>query len=463
MPQPTRQRLNTMVAQQAQASVVDLDRFTVRQHPSGDRYVVTARSASAASPAVSGGGATPRSVASTPGRRPPAAYSRHPTRRCAADPRQSSYGREQLDEQYLQYYSTWRHIATSKTEREADALVLSAIQRSPMRRFLEEGDRDGSRSKRLAQALESLDRPQQAVPKPLTLQDKRRKQLERMKQTWKLVDETASRNNNLSLEAFLTEPSVSPAPHGSGNLSAKGCSGNNTWMATSQSSPCQLHSSVSGGQAHLRHVIPGGTGARASQTRSPGPGGWEPGSPPGGKYSREATGTAGRLAEEARTALASLGIQRPPSTARSNGAHAVSHSSSSCRRRSALGASLEQGSIAAHEADASLECAPFSSQAHGVHSCAANSITASCDLEGGENTFTNRQGGGRTTQPPPALVLAEVDSGYETPVRDVRDGDGVQVTAECKASPVDSEDGAWDAELDDLLKWTDNLSPVAEV
>jgi len=449
MPQLTRSRLNTVVRQQAppaaasqSAPGIDLDRFAVRRHPAGDRYIVTARSASAASPAPSGPAATtPRSVASTPGRRPAAVYSQRK--------------RAELDEQYLQYYSTWRHIATSKTEKEADDLILSAIQRSPMRRFLEEGEKEGKRGEHLAEALERLHRQPQTVPKPVTLQDKRRKQLERMKQTWKLVDETASRNNSMSLESFLTDEPSSPAPRRSSSHGAKGSG----WTQTPCTSmrpedagrgvACHHAGTGSQGQAHQRHAVPG---SWECGTRSPAPAGWESISPKG-KHRRDTAGTPGRLAEEARTALASLGIQRPPSTARCvSGNTAPSTSSTSPPSRGA-GKPPSQDSVAPNGDQRCLERLT-------VHVEDDGSTADACELACGENTFSNRQAASKAPRPSPVLVRTDVGGGYETPVKG-SSGEPVGQIA-CKSSPAHSEDGAWDAELDDLLKWTDNLSPVAE-
>jgi len=168
--------------QKAQPGGIDLDEYVVRQHPSGDRYIVTARSACGASPLMSSeSGVTPRSVASTPGRRP-AHDAMHPSSRGGVRRSRGSDRRAEQDEQYLQYYSSWKHIATSKTDKEADDMIMSAIQRSPMRRFLEEEDNKGARGKFMSQALEGFGQKQRKVPKPVTLQDKRRKELERMKQ-----------------------------------------------------------------------------------------------------------------------------------------------------------------------------------------------------------------------------------------------------------------------------------------
>ena len=83
-------------------------------------------------------------------------------------------------------------------------------------------------------------------------------------------------------------------------------------------------------------------------------------------------------------------------------------------------------------------------------------------LSSGENTFSKRTHGAEATKrsalPPPPLSDVQV-MGCETPnkggVGEVGRGPGG-----AKASPVASDDGAWDAELDDLLKWTDELSPL---
>ena len=95
-------------------------------------------------------------------------------------------------------------------------------------------------------------------------------------------------------------------------------------------------------------------------------------------------------------------------------------------------------------------------------------------MAGGENTFSerDRRGGRGTGQQglttlalPPPIDVMSVESGYSTPNKgEGRGGGGGGVQgagAVAKASPVESDDGAWDAELDDLLKWTDNLSPLA--
>lgn len=82
----------------------------------------------------------------------------------------------------------------------------------------------------------------------------------------------------------------------------------------------------------------------------------------------------------------------------------------------------------------------------------------------GENTFSARtygvEAGKRSALPPPPLAHVQVaDCECETPgkggVSEVGRGPGG-----AKASPAASDDGAWDEELDDLLKWTDQLSPL---
>lgn len=95
-----------------------------------------------------------------------------------------------------------------------------------------------------------------------------------------------------------------------------------------------------------------------------------------------------------------------------------------------------------------------------VHAEDDGSAADAGELTYGENTFSNRQGASKAPRPSPVLVQTDVGGGIETPVKGSSGEPAGQIA--CKASPADSEDGAWDAELDDLLKWTDNLSPVAE-
>ena len=177
-------RINDVVARQSAAAAAAAagvaDQYVVRQHPAGDRYIVTAKSVGASPAPSSTAHATPRSVASTPGRRPARSLALGGGRgRDAFVRSRDNERRAEQDEQYLQYYSSWKHIATSKTEKEVDEMIMSAIQRSPMRRFLAEAG-NGTRAQFLAQVLDGETRPK--VPKPVTLQDKRKKQLARMKQ-----------------------------------------------------------------------------------------------------------------------------------------------------------------------------------------------------------------------------------------------------------------------------------------
>ena len=134
-----------------------VDQYVVRQHPAGDRYIITAKSVGASPAPSSAQHATPRSVASAPGRRPARSIALGGGRGRDAFVRSRDHERR-ADEQYLQYYSSWKHIATSKTEKEADELIMSAIQRSPMRRFLAEAG-DGARAQFLNQVLDSDTRP----------------------------------------------------------------------------------------------------------------------------------------------------------------------------------------------------------------------------------------------------------------------------------------------------------------
>jgi hypothetical protein len=199
----------TKAAKAAVAAASDLppslQDYVLKRHPSGDRYIITAKSERAASPAMSGASnMTPRSVASTPAGRAgaltPVAVGRPNSRaghrehypakrigaRIGARKGRGDDRRVEQDKQILEYHSSWKHIATSKTEKEADQMVMSAIQRSPMRRFLEEGDRQGMGSKFLSHTLEGLGQEQPQAPKVVTLQVKNRNKLERMKQVCRI-------------------------------------------------------------------------------------------------------------------------------------------------------------------------------------------------------------------------------------------------------------------------------------
>jgi len=89
-----------------------------------------------------------------------------------------------------------------------------------------------------------------------------------------------------------------------------------------------------------------------------------------------------------------------------------------------------------------------------------------------ENTFSTRSTGGVrslvTIQPLPLDVCHDRGGGggFATPTKCA--GGGVSCAVDvgkggikASRSPADSDDGGWDAELDDLLKWTDTLSPLA--
>mmetsp|Transcript_26427 Transcript_26427/g.60150 ORF Transcript_26427/g.60150 Transcript_26427/m.60150 type:complete len:184 (-) Transcript_26427:1669-2220(-) len=137
----------------------DVSNFIIRQHPSGDRYIITARSETNEKCFTP---ASVRSAQSTPGRLPSTLSS---SRRLDVD-----------RDDYLEYYSIWRDIATSKTEKEAERLIMHAIQTSPMSRYVQSGmDHRRSEAKKITK------------PKIVTMQDKRKQKLEKMKKVCLLV------------------------------------------------------------------------------------------------------------------------------------------------------------------------------------------------------------------------------------------------------------------------------------
>ena len=430
------------------------DNYVVQRHPAGDRYIVTARSTHAASPSLSrASNTTPRPVASAgPYAKPPTYYNGRPfagkTPRQRNEQRRDEFRRKEQDEQYFQYYSSWKYIATSKTEKEADEILMSAIQRSPMGRYCDSPQMDvhgvmRGRQGFLTQALEGIGRqqPHHSVPKPQTLQDKRRKQLERMKQTWGIVDQSVSKHSDQSIEEFFDQGA--PSARAGDDVSA---GAQHAGMRTA------VRKNGRGGGVGARYGA--ATHAKACVS-SPSPRSWAV--TPAHTTRHDRSGSSRGLAEEARSALATLGIQRPPSTARKStcvtGGCAMSVSSPS-RPESNWGVS---GVSPREEAEARYHTT----------------------LQDKQVSFSDREGGGRRRSvrvaPPPVDVgmveegreaggaeltgsgIHELGGVLETPTRVGALGRGKEDIGKSPGS-----DGAWDVELEDLLKWTESLSPVAE-
>ena len=396
------------MAKMSSLPVHEGDRKLVTMHPSGDRYVVATRS-----PAPRGERGLDNGHAAAP-----AAWSKANRDWMKGSERTGSrtsmdHRREQ-DAQFLQYRSSWKHIATSKTEKEADQMIASVFARSPVRRSLEMGDAQGARDKFLSQALEGLGRPPQQVPKPMTLQDKNRRHLERMRQSWGIVDQAASKHSNQSLESFLTDDSSvcggRSIQHISCEITPREESSRSTLASPLSFSPTHL---LAGRAGHryapgTRRQHQSFLSAQASGTSQE------------AAYAASAAlsehgdrgSTGKRLAEEARSALATLGIQRPPSTAKRPPSSRRSLDSSHGSRWG-TGRTDGQVTVSAVQeeviAGGGVSEAPAESAAHAV--------------------------------PGQALGLPVPVAG-ESGVRE---------------ASVD-DDGAWDAELDDLLQWTDNIN-----
>jgi hypothetical protein len=133
------------------------------------------------------------------------------------------------------------------------------------------------------------------------------------------------------------------------------------------------------------------------------------------------------LAREARMALASIGIERPPST-RSAGSTSVSRPSSSLRP-----IDTGRGYMHPHNGNGSRECTPsklnYSPTSPSRQGLSPNSIAERRHGHGhGALYFSHSHGMGH---------------------RDDR--------------PKSPDDPHWDAELDELLQWTDALATVPEI
>ena len=97
---------------------------------------------------------------------------------------------------------------------------------------------------------------------------------------------------------------------------------------------------------------------------------------------------------------------------------------------------------------------------HKTGACEVGGSLSAARPTAGENTFSARmhgvEAGKRTALVPPPLTHVQVVYS-DTPRKGCTGDEGIGPGG---ASPAASDDVAWDAELDDLLKWTDQLSPL---
>ena len=210
-----------------------LSKYTIKQHPAGDRYsliplaarggpgvLAFPRAGAASAAAGGGGGAGPsrtampspttsgygdgaRSVCSTPGAAPGGGGQRA--------------GPDDLDRlEFARYLSSWRHLATSKTEQDASTILIPELDRPAVAQLL--GRTPGPGQGPSAGGGGDMAGGRRSL---LSMKERRLRQVERMRKAWGLggvIDSSANIHNQLSAEDFLQggggrgEPLPMPLP-----------------------------------------------------------------------------------------------------------------------------------------------------------------------------------------------------------------------------------------------------------
>jgi hypothetical protein len=293
-----------------------------------------------------------------------------------------------------------------------------------------------------------------APPKPLTLQDRKRRDLERQRRAWGIVDRGASINNRTSADDFLNTSAVSRDGRGSSALSSH----------TPHSSRSALsHVRASGGRSVS--IVAGGRGSTSRR------------------------GTA----EEARAALASLGIERPPTSSlnvTSSDATFISAATPRDLRElsssplMAIAPSLGSPPFSAVRSPAGTELRS-SGESIGALSvwlpCGQGRAQDRSNLDGsgeahsspkvlaGDSGTRTRTGAAAALLPVVAASEGPGDAGWGASVTAYTGKSGAEISAtpagglggvaekSREAGQRGGESGEWERELEELLEWTEEL------
>mmetsp|Transcript_47329 Transcript_47329/g.148005 ORF Transcript_47329/g.148005 Transcript_47329/m.148005 type:complete len:293 (+) Transcript_47329:779-1657(+) len=289
---------------------------------------------------------------------------------------------------------------------------MHAIQTSPMSRYVQ--------SDMIHRRSEST---KITKPKIVTMQDKRKQKLEKMKKVWRVEDRGAQINNSLSTEEFLSRS----------DLRSRDSVRNK--QISSRASKHSSHRSREIEDLDSSALSSSRSGSRASRI----PRGNHPSEPVVPLLSRDGK----KMADKAKKALESIGICRPPtsrlSTQGSQGDQSL-HGEQSLHEDHGAGLARSELLILTAEGHPQHRNDTLHADPHVDASPVETSVSS-------EQSFSD----GRTWRLTGHVTHLET-SWEETPRGNV---DPSTKPRTSNMSPADSE--MWEKELDELLEWTDQL------